>query len=173
MAFTGRYEGRVWCFGANISTDLMMPGASVLARPGITGKEAAKYCMEANRPGWAMQVQPGDIVVAGSNFGCGSSRPAPRMFLWLGIAVVVADSMSRLFFRNAVSEGLPTLSCPGVSAIFEEGDTARIDIVAGLVTNITRNRSAQGQPLQHDSPPMQILRAGGLDAFWDTQSRQR
>ena len=166
VEFTGRFEGRVWFFGDNISSDLMMPGAAVLARPGISEQEAAKFCMEANRPGWAMQVQPGDILVAGKNFGCGSSRSAPRVLRSLGIAAVVAESLARLFFRNAVNAGLPILSCPDVRQMFTEGDIAQVDIEAGEVKNLIRGLTAQGEPMPADSPPMQILSAGGLNAFW-------
>ena len=106
------YKGRVWKFGDKISTDLMMPGFAVLTKPGISDEAAAKFCMIANRPGWAQQVQKGDIIVAGQNFGCGSSRPGQRMLRALGIPVVVAESTSRLFFRNSHPHCLP---CPPVS----------------------------------------------------------
>ncbi len=156
------FEGRVWKFGDAINTDLMMPGSEVLAQPGISDKEAAKHCMSANRPGWAVQVQEGDIIIAGRNWGCGSSRPAARLFKALGISVIVADSMSRLFFRNAINIGLPVLICPGCSAAFAEGDRARIDISSGEVRNLTSGLVLQGEALPEDSPPAQILRAGGL-----------
>lgn len=156
------FEGKVWKFGDNINTDLMMPGAEVLTRPGISDKEAARYCMAANRPGWAEQVMERDIIIAGRNWGCGSSRPAARLFKALGIGVIVASSMSRLFFRNAVNIGLPVLICPGCSEAFREGDQARVDWERGDVTNLTTNRTLLGEALPADSPPAQILRAGGL-----------
>ncbi|MBP1707759.1 MAG: 3-isopropylmalate dehydratase [Chloroflexi bacterium] len=74
------FEARVWKFGDNINTDLMMPGNAVLTRPHLTDQEAARYCMSATRPDWASQVQKGDIIIAGNNWGCGSSRPAARLF---------------------------------------------------------------------------------------------
>jgi 3-isopropylmalate/(R)-2-methylmalate dehydratase small subunit len=160
-----RFRGRVWKFGDNISTDLMMPGSKVLARPGITDQEAAQFCMEANRPGWAQQVTLGDIIVAGRNFGCGSSRPAARLLKALGISCVVADSIARLFFRNSIHIGFPVLICPGVSRIFQEGDIAEVDIETGRVRNLTRGVEVQGEPLPKDSPPYQILMAGGLDPY--------
>jgi 3-isopropylmalate/(R)-2-methylmalate dehydratase small subunit len=157
------FKGKVWKFGDNISTDLMMPGALILTRPGITPEEASQYCMNANRPGWAQQVERGDIIVAGRNWGCGSSRPAARLIKALGISVVVAESMSRLFFRNAINIGLPVLICRGVSEAFEEGDIAEVDMESGEVKNLTRGTTLKGDALPADSPPMQILRAGGLD----------
>jgi 3-isopropylmalate/(R)-2-methylmalate dehydratase small subunit len=163
------FRGRVWKFGDNINTDLMMPGSEILSRPGISDQEAAKYCMTANRPGWAAQVQPGDIIVAGHNWGCGSSRPAARLFKALGIAVIVSDSMSRLFFRNAVNAGLPVLICPGCSEAVSEGDQACVDMEKGELTNLTRGGFVQGEALPVDSPPAQILRAGGLKNLWQKE----
>ena len=159
------YTGRVWKFGDKISTDLMMPGFAVLAKPGISEEEAAKSCMLANRPGWAEQVQKGDIIVAGKNFGCGSSRPAPRMLRALGISVAVADSTSRLFFRNSIHLGFPVLICEGVSKVFDEGDTAEVNVETGEIKNLTKGTKIQGEALPKDSPPYEILRAGGLDPF--------
>jgi 3-isopropylmalate/(R)-2-methylmalate dehydratase small subunit len=159
------FEGKVWKFGDSISTDLMMPGSEILTRPGISDEEAAKFCMHANRPGWAKQVQKGDIVVGGRNWGCGSSRPAARLFKALGIGVIVADSMARIFFRNAVNIGMAVLVCNGVSEAFEEGDQALVNLETGEVSNLSKGLKLQGEALPMDSPPMQILRAGGLDAF--------
>ena len=159
------FTGRVWKFGDKLSTDLMMPGFAVLTKPGISDEEAAKFCMTANRPGWAQQVQKGDIIVAGQNFGCGSSRPAQRMLRALGISVVVAESTSRLFFRNSIHTGYPVIMCPGVSQEFEEGDTAEVDLETGEVKNLTRGTALQGEALPRGSPPDQILRAGGLEPF--------
>jgi 3-isopropylmalate/(R)-2-methylmalate dehydratase small subunit len=159
------FEGRVWKFGDNISTDLMMPGDEVLTKPGLSEKEAASYCMHANRPDWAPQVKEGDIIVAGHNWGCGSSRPAARIFKTLGISVIVADSMSRLFFRNAVNIAMPVFICPGVSKAFDEGDLARVNLETGEVTNLTKGITLKGEALPADSPPAQILKAGGLEAF--------
>lgn len=156
------FEGKVWKFGDKINTDLMMPGSQVLSQPGISDKEAARYCMSANRPGWAEQVKEGDIIIAGRNWGCGSSRPAARLFKALGIGVILADSMSRLFFRNSVNIGLPVLICAACSAAFEEGDQARVDMETGKVTNLTKGKTIQGEALAADSPPAQILKAGGL-----------
>ena len=160
-----RYTGKVWKFGDKISTDLMMPGYAVLAKPGISEEEASKFCMIANRPGWAQQVAQGDIIVAGQNFGCGSSRPAQRLLRALGISVVVADSTSRLFFRNCIHSGFPVLICPGVSQAFHEGDTAEVNLETGQVKNLSTGSHVQGEALAQDSPPYQILKAGGLDPF--------
>ena len=157
------FQGRVWKFGDSISTDLMLPG--MLYSRMLASEEIAKSCMQANRPGWAELVQPGDIIVARRNFGCGSSRPAARVLKALGITVVVADSMSRLFFRNSVNVGFPVLICAGVYDAFDEGDTAEVNAETGEVKNITLGTAIQGDVLSPDSPPYQILKAGGLDPF--------
>ena len=156
------FEGKVWKFGDNISTDLMMPGAQVEAKVGMTNEEASQYCMYANRPGWAAQVKPGDIIIGGRNWGCGSSRPAGRLIKALKISVVVADSMSRLFFRNSINLGLPVMLCEGVSAAFNEGDKASVNLETGEIKNLTTGKVLHGEALPADSPPMQILQAGGL-----------
>lgn len=164
------FEAKVWKFGDNISTDLMMPGDEVITKPGLSDEEAARYCMNANRPDWAPQVKKGDIIIAGHNWGCGSSRPAARMFKTLGISVIVADSMSRLFFRNAVNIAMPVLICHGASEAFEEGDLARVNLETGEVTNLTRGVTLRGEALPADSPPAQILKAGGLASFMQQES---
>ncbi len=163
------FEARVWKFGDNINTDLMMPGNAVLTRPHLTDQEAARYCMSATRPDWASQAQKGDIIIAGNNWGCGSSRPAARLFKTLGIAVIVANSMSRLFFRNAINIGLPVFICEGVAASFTEGDLARVNLERGEIANLTRGITLKGEPLPADSPPAQILKAGGLEGFMRDQ----
>lgn len=168
-----RFRGRVWIFGDHISTDIMMPGSKVLARPNITPEEAAQHCMSANRPGWSAQVRKGDIIVAGRNFGCGSSRPAPRLLRTLGISVVVADSMSRLFFRNCIHLGFPALLCPSVSKAFEEGQMAEVDLETGTVVNMTTGRHLQGEALKCGTPPYDILRAGGLDSYLEQVLQER
>ncbi|MBI4234025.1 MAG: 3-isopropylmalate dehydratase [Chloroflexi bacterium] len=158
------FKGRVWKFGDMVSTDLMMPGSLVLARQ-LSEEEAAKYCFYANRPEFAKEVKPGDIVVAGKNFGCGSSRPGARMIQLNGVSAVLADSTSRIFLRNAINYALPTLWCKGVSAAFDDGDTAEVNIETGVVKNLTKGTTIQGDAWPKDSPPYQILMAGGLIPF--------
>lgn len=169
MAITTVYRGRVWKFGDKVSTDLMVPGALVLARRGISEAEAAGYAMHANRPEWAGQVRPGDIVVAGVNFACGSSRNWARPLQVLGIAVVLAESVARIGLRNAVNTGLPTLVCPGITGFVEEGEELEVDIVTGLVKNVSRGTTLQAQAWPEDSPPFQILMAGGFMNYFKQQ----
>lgn len=159
------FRGRVWKFGDRISTDLMVPGSLVLARPGITPEEAASYCMSANRPGWSSEVKPGDMIVAGVNFGCGSSRNGSAPLKTLGVSVVLAESVARIHLRNAVNTGLPTLVCPGITDATEDGDELEVNIVTGEVKNLTRGTTIQAEAWPEDSPPFEILMAGGFDNF--------
>ena len=166
--------GKVWKFGDRISTDFMMPGHRVLANPDLTPEEAAKFCMEANRPGWAEnEVQPGDIIVAGINFGCGSSRNGSQSLNALGIAVVLAESVARIHLRNAVNTGLPTLVAPGISDFVEEGQRLEVNIVTGVVTNLDTGETLQAEAWEEGSPPYEILMAGGLDAYMRVKVRER
>jgi 3-isopropylmalate/(R)-2-methylmalate dehydratase small subunit len=158
-------RGRVWAFGDDISTDLIMPGAILWGH--VKGAAARKSAMMPNRPGWAAnEVQPGDMIVAGSNFGCGSSRPAPRVLRdELLLSCVVAESFSRLFQRNAVNIGFPVLICPGITAFAAEGDELEVDFDSGLVRNLSHGTELYGEPYPPDSPPGQLLRLGGLRPF--------
>lgn len=163
MTKGGVYAGRAWRFGDNVSTDVMMPVSSLQA--GLSLSERAAFCMEAIRPGWSKLVRAGDLVVAGKNFGCGSSRPAFRYFKALGIACIAAESVSRLFFRNSIMEGFPIVVCPGVVAVCEDGDPLEIDVLAGTVRNARTDAFAEGEALPQESPPSQILAAGGIEPF--------
>lgn len=165
------FSGRVWKFGDKISTDLMVPGSYVLARRGIDPLEAAQYCMRANRPDWAAQVRPGDLLIAGRNFGCGSSRNASEPLKTLGIAAVIVESVSRIHLRNAINTGLPTLVCPGILGLAEEGQRLRVDILTGKVINLDTGAELQADSWQPDSPPYQILMAGGFMPFFEEKLR--
>lgn len=111
-------SGRVWKFGDDINTDLIQPTPYMY----LPAREQARYVFQANRPGWADETKPGDFIVAGRNFGMGSSRPAPLALRGLGLGGVVAESINALFIRNCVSFGLLALECPGVVSAFAEGD---------------------------------------------------
>ena len=146
-------RARVWKFGDNISTDLLVPGASVLARSGsLSAEEAAQYCMSANRPGWAPAVEPGDVIVAGRNFGCGSSRNGAGPLKTLGIAAVLAESVARIHLRNSINTGLITLICPGISTAVEEGEHLSLDLESGMVRICRVRPGAPGRALARTQP---------------------
>jgi 3-isopropylmalate/(R)-2-methylmalate dehydratase small subunit len=156
MGLDTQLRGRVWKFGDDINTDLMYPSSVY----GLPEAEQARQCFAANRPGWADEVQEGDVIVGGRNYGTGSSRPAARSLRLLGIRCLLAETINGLFLRNAVNFGLPALAVPGVAAAFEEGDMAEIDLALGAVRNARTGQVLQGTPL----PPMlrEIVAAGGL-----------
>jgi 3-isopropylmalate/(R)-2-methylmalate dehydratase small subunit len=151
-----QFKARVWKFGDNINTDLILPITAFL----LTSQEQAKFVFKANRPGWVDLVQPGDILIGGNNFGMGSSRPAARSLKTLGLSCLVAQSINGLFYRNCINFAFPAMECPGVEALFEEGDVAEVDFDAATVRNITRNKSLAGRP----TPPqlLDLVKAGGI-----------
>jgi 3-isopropylmalate/(R)-2-methylmalate dehydratase small subunit len=148
--------GRVWKFGDEINTDLIMPQTAFR----LPEEQQPPYVFSAIRPGWSELVNPGDIIIGGKNFGLGSSRPIGAVLRVCGIDGLVADSVNGLCLRTLVNFKLPAISCPGVSEAFEEGDIARIDYLSGVVENLTRHRTLQGIPL----PKLlgEIVIAGGI-----------
>ena len=151
-------EGRVWTLGADVDTDQIISGKYLTI---IDPNELKKHVFEIALPEFAAGAQPGDILVAGENFGSGSSREhAPAAMRAIGVGAVVADSFARIFFRNAINLGLPTIEARGVRAIFETGDTARIEMRGGRITNRRTGASVSFPPL----PPhlLSLLEAGGL-----------
>ena len=126
------YQGRVYIFGNNINTDEIIPARYLnTSDPEVL----AKYCMEDARPGFAQNVEPGSIMVAGNNFGCGSSREhAPISIKEAGIACVAAASFARIFFRNAINIGLPIVECPGLVNRVKEGEELKINLEEGAIT---------------------------------------
>ena len=149
-------EGRVWCFGRDINTDLIQPTHALL-KPVA---EQPRHVFEANRPGWVDLVQPGDLIVAGPNFGTGSSRPAARVLKDLGVGGLIADSVNGLFFRNCVNFAFAALECPGVADAFTEGDVAAFDLETGEVRNQTTGVVLHGPPWAPQL--LDIYRFGGL-----------
>ena len=139
-------RGKVWKFGDSIPTDHIAPGFA-LALPWEQRKKHILYVNKA----FTEKAQPGDIIVAGSNFGCGSSREeAPADLKQLGIGCVVAESFARTFFRNCISVGLPVLACKGVSSIINEGDEIEVDFKNAQVRNLTSGKELKGPPLAPD-----------------------
>ncbi|TLZ76904.1 MAG: 3-isopropylmalate dehydratase small subunit [Methanobacteriota archaeon] len=152
-----RFEGRVWTFGDDISTDHIIAGKYL----GTTDpKVFAEHAFESVDPTWAKKVQRGDMIVAGANFGCGSSREqAPVALKTLGISAILANSFARIFFRNAINLGFPVVECAGLRDRVKTGDTIELDLAEGEV------RIPSGQTLKFTPLPanvLEILEAGGL-----------
>ncbi len=151
------FEGRVWKFGDNIDTDLIVPGQYLDAPM----EEVVKHVLVSVNPDFVKEVKKGDVIVAGKNFGCGSSREnAPAAIKELGISCIVAESFARIFFRNAVAIGLPIISCAGVHDAFENGDVARIGIPEASVENRTKKRALKAETLSDEM--ISILGRGGI-----------
>ncbi len=149
-------EGKIWLFGDDINTDLMYPQVC------YTLKEEEKpfYAMSANRPGWSKMVNRGDIIVAGRNFGTGSSRPAADNIKNLGISCVIAESINGLFLRNSVNSGFLALTVPGIVDAVDEGDILYIDLKNNTVINKSNNRKINFKPLPQFL--MDIIDNGGI-----------
>jgi 3-isopropylmalate/(R)-2-methylmalate dehydratase small subunit len=150
--------GRAWVYGDNVDTDVIIPARHLTS---TDESDLAKHALEDLDPGFVAGVRPGDIVVAGANFGCGSSREhAPLALKGAGIAAVVAASFARIFFRNAINTGLAISTCPEAAAATKHGDEIEFDIETGLVSNLTRGTTWRTEPMPEFV--MQIVRSGGL-----------
>src|ERR1700686_4320168 len=155
--------GRVWKFGDDVNTDLMLPGPLLMA----SEEEQRRAVFSANRPGWVGEVRPGDIIIGGRNFGTGSSRPAARSLRNLGLGALLAESINGLFFRNAVSFGFLALECRGIHTAFEEGQTAEISIADATVRN--RNTGAVLTLSPVPERLLSLMTGGGIFPVLDAQ----
>jgi len=153
-----KFRGRVWKFGDDVDTDIIIPARYL----NTTDPQAlAAHCMEGVDPAFSQKISPGDIVVAGRNFGCGSSREhAPLALKAAGVACVVAKSFARIFFRNAFNMGLPIVECPEAAEEAREGDELEVDLDEGLVRNLTLGRSYRARPVP--AFMQELIRDGGL-----------
>jgi 3-isopropylmalate/(R)-2-methylmalate dehydratase small subunit len=149
-------KGKVWKFGDNVNTDYMDPGFAHHA----PWEEIKKVILHIH-PKFTKEAKPGDVIVAGKNWGCGSSREsAPVNLKRLGVGCVVAESFGRIYFRNSVAIAFPGIVCPMVAEAFEEGDDLELDLESALVRNITTGIKLQGEPLSPDM--LAIIAKGGI-----------
>ena len=155
--FSRVIRGRVWKFGDSIETDAINP---YYRYP--TMEELKQHTMEVYRPEFPREVKPGDIMVAGRNFGCGSSRPG-LVLREVGVAAIVAESVARLFLRNSISRAIPIFVAPGVTGIVQDGETLEVDYPKGVVRNVASGATVAMRKF----PPMieQIFECGGLPQF--------
>src|SRR5512136_1487693 len=151
-------KGKVHKYGANIDTDVIIPARYLyLVKP----EELAAHCMEDIDQEFLSRVQPGDIIVATTNFGCGSSREhAPLAIKASGISWVIAKSFARIFFRNAINIGLPLLESEEAADDIKAGDTVEVDLAAGKITNLSTRRTFTSKP--YPDFMIEIVKAGGL-----------
>jgi 3-isopropylmalate/(R)-2-methylmalate dehydratase small subunit len=153
--------GRAFVYGANIDTDQIYPGRYLdLTDP----DQVARHALEGADPDFVREVRPGDLIVAGTNFGCGSSREHAAVALKAaGVGAVLAESFARIFYRNGINLGLPLLVCPGIAGQVQRGDLLHLEMAAGRVINRTSGAALVVEPL---SPyVMAILESGGIKAL--------
>ncbi|OEF95655.1 3-isopropylmalate dehydratase small subunit [Desulfuribacillus alkaliarsenatis] len=153
-----KLTGKTWKFGHDIDTDLIIPARYLNTSD---PKELAKHCMEDADPTFAGKVSPGEIMIGGKNFGCGSSREhAPIAIKEAGITVVIAESFARIFYRNAINIGLPILESPEAAKEIQERDEVEVDLDKGIIYNKTQDKTYEVPPF----PPFiqEIINAGGL-----------
>ena len=150
-------KGTAWKFGNDIDTDIIVPGRYLI----YTDEERlSKHCMEGLDPDFDKKCKKGDFIVAGTNFGCGSSREhAPIALKGVGVAAVIAESFARIFYRNATNVGVPLLEAPGISKLIEDGEEIEVDMENATIT------SSNGETLTFKKLPpfmLEILEQGGL-----------
>ena len=153
-------KGHAFKYPDNVDTDVIIP-ARYLNTPDAA--ELAKHCMEDIDPAFVSRVQPGDVMAAGWNFGCGSSREhAPLVIKTCGVGCVIAKSFARIFYRNAINIGLPILECPQAAGEIRAGDEVSVDFDTGIITDITTGKTYQAEPF----PPFikDMIAQGGLMA---------
>ncbi len=153
--------GTVFKYGSNVDTDVIIPARYLNLSE---ASQLAKYCMIDLDPTFVQRVKPGDILVAGPNFGCGSSREhAPMAIKAAGISCVIAPTFARIFYRNAINMGLPILESAEAAAAIAEGDTVEIDFDTGRIADATTGKTYQAQPF----PPFlqRIMESGGLVGY--------
>ena len=161
-------QGKVFKYGDNVDTDVIIPARYLNTS---NANELAKHCMEDIDSHFVEQVEKGDIMVAGANFGCGSSREhAPLVIKTCGTGCVIAKSFARIFYRNAINIGLPILECPEAAEEIKAGEQVSIDFDTGVITDVTTGKTYQAHPF----PPFiqSIIKAGGLLASLKQQQEQ-
>ncbi len=158
-------SGRVWKLGDNIATDYMAPGFALQ----YPWEELKKYILHIHKA-FTEGFKPGDVIVGGKNYGCGSSREeAPANLKRLGVGCVVAESFGRIFFRNSIAIGFPVLACKGVSGIFNEGDRLELNFNNGRVRNLSTGKELKGAPPAPDL--INIVKKGGILALLKDENK--
>ena len=151
-------QGHVYKYGDNVDTDVIIPARYLNT---ADAKELAKHCMEDIDAEYVKKVQPGDVMVAGWNFGCGSSREhAPLVIKTCKTGCVIAKSFARIFYRNAINIGLPILECPEAAEEINAGDEVSVDFDTGIITDITTGKTYKAEPFPQFI--QNIIKEGGL-----------
>ncbi len=162
------FRGKAWKFGDDVDTDAIIPARYLNTSD---PKALAAHCMEDADATFSGKVNAGDVIIAGKNFGCGSSREhAPVAIKAVGVSCVIAQSFARIFYRNAFNTGLPILECPEAVAAIETGDEVEVDLDQGVVANVTKGVKYKAEPV----PPFmqELLNAGGLIPYVQKQLKK-
>lgn len=161
--------GKAIKYGDNVDTDVIIPARYLNTSDPA---ELASHCMEDLDREFLKKVNKGDIMVAGKNFGCGSSREhAPIAIKAAGISCVIAETFARIFFRNSINIGLPIIECPEASRDIENGDVVEIDFETGVITNVSRNKTFKGVPFPQFM--QEIIAADGLIGYIKAQLSEK
>ncbi len=161
-------KGKAFVFGANVDTDQIYPGRYLEL---TDAEDLAKHAMEGADPSFVNEFTPGDIVVASTNFGCGSSREHAAITLKaIGVGAVIADSYARIFYRNAINLGIPLIVCKGISAMVKKGDVAQVEFGTGIITNLTTGATTQAEPFSDYT--LNILSSGGIKPLIKAQMEE-
>ena len=164
-----KIRGRAWKYGDNVDTDVIIPARYLNVS---TAEELAKHCMEDIDPDFAASVNPGDIIIAGENFGCGSSREhAPLAIKGARMGCVIAVSFARIFYRNAINIGLPILEAPQAAREAKKGHEIEAEIEAGLIRNLTTGKTYRTVP--YPEFMLEIINAGGLVRYTKGRIEER
>ncbi|MBI4764841.1 MAG: 3-isopropylmalate dehydratase small subunit [Deltaproteobacteria bacterium] len=153
-----KYSGTVWKFGDHVDTDVIIPARYLTTSD---PQELGRHCLEDADPDFVKKIHPGDLIVAGRNFGSGSSREhAPIAIKAAGISCVIAESFARIFYRNAINMGLPIFESPEASQMIKAGDRVRVNTQTGIIEDLTLQKKFQAEPM----PPFmqELIRDGGL-----------
>ena len=160
-------SGKVFKYGDNVDTDVIIPARYLNS---FDGKELATHAMVDIDPEFAGKVQPGDMIVARKNFGCGSSREHAPLFLReAGVSCVIAETFARIFFRNAINIGLPIIECPEAAEGIEAGDEVEVDFDSGIIYNKTKDAQYKGQPFPEFM--QNLIAAGGLVNYTNSKKK--
>ena len=163
-----KLKGKAWKFGDDVDTDAIIPARYLNTSD---PEELAQHCMEDADPEFVEKVAPGDFIIAGKNFGCGSSREhAPIAIKHAKVAAVIAGSFARIFYRNAFNMGLPILESPEAAASIKTGDELEIDLESGTITNHSQGQTDQAQPIPKFM--QSLLKAGGLIPYIQSKMKK-
>lgn len=162
-----KINGKAFKYGDNVDTDVIIPARYLNT---AVASELAQHCMEDIDAGFASSVSNGDIMVAGRNFGCGSSREhAPLAIKASGISCVIAVTFARIFYRNALNIGLPILECPAAAEAIRAGDQVAVELSTGKITDVTTGKTFMAEPF----PPFmqELIAAGGLAVYMKKEQK--